>query len=377
MNRTSNKSKLINMKVRFYLLMLFVFHFGISSAQTVTIQMVQPGNYSLTFEKVTSYSIFSSKAYNVVAKITINDNQGPVAELNSIPFDLVVGTSRFEFASKAKNIEYLDKSFEEYYKSVGNFPPGVYEICITILCPTPPMCENSIGEEHIFLCQEVEVIEPTPLILTNPSDGEKLNHILPFFQWIPPMPISNRIPLQYRMKLVKLEEGQSGEDAMYRNRPIFQSEMLDVPSHQYLSSYYTLEKGQKYAWMVDAYAKGKFLTNSEVWEFEIVPDLIFNEAYLLKTNSDNGTLAWNKSRIKLGFETNYPLNTGAVNKVTSYQNNQILTSYGLDVQNIHLGKNIIELDLYQLGFIETGVYFIEIDLGSEKYSINISYKSEN
>ncbi len=293
------------MKTLKQLLLTLIMAYSFESLAQVQCQLITPPNINVTYEKASSFSIYSARNIEVKAVLSFSGINSKSVALIINKLQLTSGTHIYNLHLLTNTIRYIDRNFEQYYQSMSEFMPGTYQLCLDLYCTTPPECIGSISviEEQSNFCFELESTSPTPLLLAKPDDKEKLHTNLPFFQWIPPMPIASKIPLEYKMKIVELKLDQGPEDGMYRNRPIFESEMLFSTNHQYLSVYYPLEKGKKYAWMIDAYVSGKFLTNSEVWEFEIVPDLIINEAYMLKTNSDNGTLSWNKSKIKLGFET--------------------------------------------------------------------------
>lgn len=134
----------------------------------------------------------------------------------------------------------------------------------------------------IFLLSSYSIYAPSQgtnqantILLSSPLDKEKLNNILPIFNWISseinstsqigdgsPQTISTKITI------VNISANQQKESAMSSNEPHYSTSVTNS-FFSYNSQLPALEKGHKYAWHIEQFTNGILTGQSEIWEFEI------------------------------------------------------------------------------------------------------------
>lgn len=171
-------------------------------------------------------------------------------------------------------------------------PVGNYTVCYVITENHSKGFDFAAGEE----CVDITVEPMTPPQLISPADTSVLDTRYPYFNWIPPAPLSMFNNLSYEILIVELRKGQSPYEAMERNSPLFIERYLNTPYLLYPASYKALEPGRDYAWQVIAKNGNTYAQKTEVWSFTIKKDTVTNA-------NPNGTYV----KLRKGFDANsYP-----------------------------------------------------------------------
>ena len=179
---------------------------------------------------------------------------------------------------------YVNRQIAEAERLTSFVPSGDYTYCISMRCvDDPAVCDRTVKLEVDYsACNDVRSEPVTPLLLSFPEDEANIKNKRPTFTWIPPMPIGNNPNLTYTYKLVKMLQGQSAEDAIRRNRPLFTQSGLRAISLMFPNQLDDLEVGDHYAWQVSAELGELHIATSDVWEFEIEKEEKVTAAFITK-----------------------------------------------------------------------------------------------
>jgi hypothetical protein len=226
----------------------------------------------------------SAEPVQVAFTTTIKNEMGkPLVVLNSQNHILKQGPNMFSPSTyKVVGLKYLDPQVGKTERTTHYLPPGNYTYCITMRCTDKPeVCQRLLSLEiNQQECASVTLENVTPLLLSIPLDEDIIKEKRPNFTWIPPMPIGNDPDIRYTLTLTKMLEDQTPEDAIRRNRALYQRKGLQGQFMMFPSTLPDLEEGEKYAWQVKAYIGRKRVATSEVWEFEVEKEVEYSGPYI-------------------------------------------------------------------------------------------------
>jgi len=163
-----------------------------------------------------------------------------------------------------------DKSIENIILTTNSLPEGNYLLCAKILDNFGN--DIGIGGEK---CELISIFLPEPPNLVSPANGSNLFNNLPQFVWTPVVGVDPLIQVEYRIKIVKILQGQTPKSAIESNIPIL-DKYVKTTSYQYLPSDINLNNYTDnfgFAWQVqavDAITKQSVTKGdgkSEVWSF--------------------------------------------------------------------------------------------------------------
>jgi hypothetical protein len=124
---------------------------------------------------------------------------------------------------------------------------------------------NQPGEDCIPFA-----IEPvSPPLLNTPANKSILESRLPQFTWLPPAPANLFTDLNYEMILTELHPGQSPEEAVQQNIPVYRAPRLKNMYINYPAGAVALDTAKQYAWTVTAHNGSLYAAQTEVWTFRI------------------------------------------------------------------------------------------------------------
>lgn len=179
----------------------------------------------------------------------------------------LLNSMNFDFSE----LNYLNPDILEIEEKSGAYPYGLYSICIQVRCATSDC--NGLGatasSSEEITCINVNIENPTPLILAHPEDEAEIEETKPLYTWIPPSPVARSSNLNYTMRLVEMMEGQNKSDALTMNRPIIEMSGIGQPSLMHPLDVPELEKGKWYAWQVEAFVGNTPIAQSEQWKFKV------------------------------------------------------------------------------------------------------------
>lgn len=254
---------------------------------------------------------------------------------------------------------------------------GVYIACYTLIENNGKGFETQIAEE--CLNTEVEPVSPPQLI--SPADTSVVETNYPYFNWIPPAPATMFANLQYEIRIAELKKGQSSDEAIQRNTPIYIQRYLSTPYLLYPASYTKLERGKSYAWQVIAKNGNVYTQKTEAWSFKIKED---SASIII----DNGMYA----KLRKGFDAQSYICKGDMR--FTYQNESgdtaatvsIYTIQGdmkhiADTRKVKLrqGQNFVDLKIGNNGkYQDTQVYILELQNSrNEKWQLKFKYERKD
>jgi hypothetical protein len=167
--------------------------------------------------------------------------------------------------------QYFLQGLADFETVQGSLPSGTYTVCYTASCVAPD-CDG-IGQGALFNefseCVQLTIEPPTPLLLAYPDNGSELDVRRPGFMWIPPMPIAQVTGFNYVYSLYLAQKGQSCNEAVLMNPPLFRAVDVGQPSMPFPAELDDLDTGKTYCWKVDGQLSGMQVAQSEAWELRI------------------------------------------------------------------------------------------------------------
>jgi hypothetical protein len=249
--------------------------FSIESNGQISIQLTPSITHNFSSMDVWNMSVLYIGQAPVSVRFVgkISDEKGkPLVQLISTNILLQPGMQVYNKSNlQTMTLTYQNAYASNYEKTSGQLPPCHLQYCVYAECmETPTLCIQKLNPENKAVsCQTLDLQPPTPLLLASPEDESKIRINRPNFTWIPPMPIGHNPDLKYEMTLVKMNKKQSAEDAIIRNRPLYKEGGLGQTFMAFPVNLTELEVGEKYAWTVKAFLGDIFITQADVWEFEI------------------------------------------------------------------------------------------------------------
>ncbi|MCX7736066.1 MAG: hypothetical protein N2319_05080 [Candidatus Kapabacteria bacterium] len=194
----------------------------------------------------------------------------------------------------------------------NTLPEGNYQLCVKLLSQDG----NDIGNGE--KCEWISILHPQPPTLVSPANNSKLTNLLPQFLWTPVVGADPAIQIEYRLKVVKLFQGQTPKAGIESNTPIL-DRTVRTTYYQYLPSDLNLGNYVDvygFAWQVQALdaltkqpAAGKD-GKSEIWSFYLPEEEKDNLKLLYPADNSNFTASggffkfgWDASEVKKQFQS--------------------------------------------------------------------------
>jgi hypothetical protein len=265
----------IKLLVKTLALFLVMCVFATNLKSQINIQFNNINEYLFNTKQVLNLSVINlnTKPVDVYFIGFIKDGQSQrVVEFKTNTTTLNQGNNllnsmNFDFSE----LNYLNPDILEIEEKSGSYPYGLYSICIQVRCVTSDC--NGLGatasSSEEITCINVNIENPTPLILAHPEDESEIEETKPLYTWIPPSPVARSSNLNYTMRLVEMIEGQNKSDALTMNRPIIEMSGIGQPSLMHPLDVPELEKGKWYAWQVEAFVGNTPIAQSEQWKFKV------------------------------------------------------------------------------------------------------------
>ncbi|WP_291914264.1 hypothetical protein [Chitinophaga sp. CB10] len=157
--------------------------------------------------------------------------------------------------------EYLSPSVDR--SPNGMLPAGNYLACYSLILSDNK--QHQMGEDCIPF-----VVEPvSPPLLNMPENKGLIESDRPQFSWLPPTPANMFKDLNYELVLTYVREGQSPEEAVQLNAPVYRRAYMKDLFANYPSGATALDTALTYAWTVKARNGTVFAAQAEVWTFRV------------------------------------------------------------------------------------------------------------
>ncbi len=354
--------------------MLFIVVFSFRASAQMNIMMKPVNPYRFQTEDVWNITVFSPVAAQVnIQAIVSKQGLGPVYNTTCKPVTLKTGSNSFSrLLLSSERIDFSVPEIRNWVDAHPGLPPGHYSVCYTVTCVRVDCDGNgTIGADNQY-CFNFVIEPPSPLLLNFPTNESVIADKTPVLSWIPPSPVSGDV--RYELRLVKVRESQSRQDAISRNIPILQREGIQGASLAYPADIDPLEEGETYAWEVYANLFGERIARSEVWEFTIGKDSQekktdpFNYIKIRQVNPASVVNVENTLRL----DYRERVSKKADLKI------EILTSEGRVKGTLNYpivyGENLMDISLTGMGLKQDEEYRVRItnELG-EHYEIKIRY----
>jgi hypothetical protein len=286
----------------------------------------------------------------------------PLVTITTNPFTLHTG---FNIASKMNftfsSVVYGTTGIVNFIRNSGVLPTGMYNYCVKITTPG-----NTEGDVD---CQELESDITSYLYLINPEDKDTVNSPYPVLVWNHNDPFDQLGPGEYyRMMVCPMTEGQSADEAITVNTPVYLKNNLTELQVQYPFDAPALEPGKHYAWQVQRISNDVIINKSECWEFVEPVNLQLQDVkyVVMKSTVDGSFYEAANDRIFFRFDESYATSKAVECNIYDNAMKKVKTkakdSKQSDAKGIALqqqGYNQYEVDLK--GFaIKSGFYYLEI-----------------
>lgn len=260
----------------------------------------------------------------------------------------------------------------------GFLPPGVFNICYTLIGGPKGVPESTIAEA----CETYEIEPLSPPQLVSPMEQEQVETPAPLFTWLPPAPLSNFSRLTYDWVLVEVQLTQSAADAIQMNVPLLTRQQINFTNFQYPQSAPKLDTAKLYAWRIAAKNNLITVANSEVWTFKVSgekPESITNKnigyyARLHTTEDAAFTICTGVLRFEYHNLSNLQQLQFRLFDISTASRRELNT--GEQVHQLKPGQNFLNLDLRQVsGMVPKHFYLLEVKgANSEKLYLKFEYK---
>ncbi|WP_143306607.1 hypothetical protein [Chitinophaga vietnamensis] len=251
------------MKRTLYLvLLLYCFRAGAQVSMTVQL----PSTGVLQKAQLWNIVLVSSASYPVTARITMRlmdatTNQPLLTGLTR-EVTLTRGARQLQAGDLMPvQYEYLSSAIDRNPDAM--LPAGNYLACYSMILSSNK--DNQGGEDCIPF-----VVEPmSPPMLNTPANQSVVEGAQPQFTWLPPAPLNMFTDLNYDMVVTNVREGQSPQEAIQQNIPLYRGTWLKHVFTNYPSGAPRLDTGVVYAWTVTARNGRLFAAQTEVWTFKV------------------------------------------------------------------------------------------------------------
>lgn len=306
-----------------------------------------------------------STPLGVKISLTISSASGDQQLITAVTplFTLNRGAKQIQAADVAPiQYQYLSPSVTDRDPD-GFLPVGSYQACYTV------QVGDEVGTPLAEDCLSFEVAPLSPPELNTPADEDTLITTLPQFTWVPPSPVNLFSNLAYRFNLVEVQPGQTANDALEQNIPVYSYQNCTDIFINYPSSAMALDTGRQYAWQVTAENNMQPAAQSEVWTFRVKgfgpPANTFAGNYIILKNNAEKAGVYDADGGTVGIKY-YSFDKPRQALVRFFGAGQKLVAEM--PANLVYGDNYI---IYNMGsgFQKGQLYFIELaDLHNNKYT---------
>jgi hypothetical protein len=337
-----------------------------ANAQQVNVVSAEVSSYNVSPRGLCQVAIMCTlPSVQVVMQVQLLDAANePLVTVRTNPFALHNGmnvSANMNFS--ISSVEYGSTALVSYIRNSNVLPTGKYNYCVKLMG-----VGIEVGDEY---CNDIESDLNTYLYLISPEDKDTIYTPNPLLVWNHSDPFNMLGPGEYyRMVVTPLTQGQSADEAVAVNTPIFFMNNLQESQVQYPFDAPALVPGNHYAWQVQLMSSDVIANKTEAWEFiEAIyitpPD---NKYAVVKQKLDGGFYSAVNNRVFFKFDESYA--TAKVAECHIYDSKmQDVKSKTYDAtkdnNSIALqskGYNQYEIDLNGMN-VSSGYYTLEIKNG--------------
>jgi hypothetical protein len=174
--------------------------------------------------------------------------EGRIVDGRSPAFTLPPGSSNYNYESfKSGSVSWKNSRYEEFIVRTGQVPAGTYITCVTAYST-----EGAILGMEKCITQVISRGFEGEITLISPEDGEEISDDNPNFVWMLSRPPKTQEGTITIMRMVQIIGNQSPQDAITKNKAVFEQSGIRTTNIRYPTSAPKLEEGKKYAWIVIA-----------------------------------------------------------------------------------------------------------------------------
>lgn len=369
--------------MRKLILVLFTL-WGLKSNGQINVMLIEPTELS---GKVQLWNMVLTNIQNqpITLKIELlaseNSNGQPVFMATTRSIILPANGNQQISANQLDPIQYtsLNSNYRIDPGPAGLIPPGSFNLCYHF-----QILQNGDAIKTIEECRAVNVPVLSPPLLISPENKSIVDGMNPTFSWLPPSPIQLFNNLSYNFKIVEILPGQSNNDAVQQNAPVYSLIGFFSPNVIYGPSLPSLQSDKQYAWQVTALNNSSEVSKSEIWSFKIkdtgdkAASGSNNSTFLKlsKIGTDEGRGVF-QSKIRIAY-INETADTvwNILVKDLSLQNSGFVIH---PLQSLQPGQNLMEYDAsIDLRFIDGHEYLLQIpNSRNELWQIKFIYRKSD
>ncbi|MEJ2306613.1 MAG: hypothetical protein P8Y30_03545, partial [candidate division WOR-3 bacterium] len=285
--------------VRYFFVMFIPF----CALAQVNVKIRRPPQNQLKVEDLWAVDLSSEVSKDVYLYGEIRREGELIFRGSTNKFSLSRGTKRIR-SRDIKNLRdtWYKSEYKEYLMRVGSVPAGDYNVCVSV---KDAKTSREFGRE----CVRISIVSAKAPRLISPRGDLKTEIKRPVFTWTRPAPVPANMRISYKVKIVEVYEGQTKEEAIRTNVPVFEQDGVKSTSFQYPVKAKSLDMDKNYAWQVQAIDEvgrpfGERQGMSEIWQFNpkdiyrddkvrsLLPDVLKIGDFVLKniTYNEGSTL---------------------------------------------------------------------------------------
>jgi len=251
---------------RFFILYSFLMFLPFFTFAQVKVMIHRPPQNQLKVEDLWAVDLSSPVSENVYLYGEISREGELIFRGSTNNFTLPQGTKRIR-SRDIKNLRdtWYKSEYEKYLTRIGSAPAGDYNICVYVK-------DSKTNRELGRQCIGISVMFAKAPRLISPKGDLKAKIKRPIFTWTRPTPVPTAIKISYKVKIVEVYEGQTKEEAIRSNVPVYEQDGIKRTSLQYPIKANALDMDKNYAWQVQAIDEvgrpfGQRQGMSEIWQF--------------------------------------------------------------------------------------------------------------
>ncbi len=227
----------------------------------------------------------------------------PLVVVQSQLFNLPSGSWRTSsLGAQVESVQYSSGDVSAAIQSQGILPAGQFTICVEVISTM-----NGESDSQQF-CKEIISNYLGFLQLLSPYNEEEIETTKPTLLWNHSEPFTSlNSQERFRLALVEQLEGQSAQEALESNNPVFLLEAISFHAINYPASAQPLKPGSRYAWKVQRLSMENVVAETESWSFTIknsAPE-VANKYAQFKSYGTPYTYMMNGDKLYFKFDEEY------------------------------------------------------------------------